>query len=142
MSFLSSLQPPSTNIECATALGTTMLCCTRKCFNLEPGFPVCRWTVISSQGATLSSPKVDMLLRFSQISQDGAIIHIQAIFVYSYYPAHAPQANLCDQTDRVIYYIYEDKTSLTSASSDKPEAMYHLNMLAPTTYSNVSNQRE
>ena len=104
MSFLSSLQPPSTNVECLTALGTTVLCLTRKCFNLEPGFSVCRWTTISShQGATSSSPKVDLLLRFSQISQDGAIIHIQAIFVCSHYQAHTPQANLCDQTDGVIY---------------------------------------
>ena len=104
MSFLSPLQPPSTNVECLTALGTTVLCLTRKCFNLEPGFSVCRWTTISShQGATSSSPKVDLLLRFSQISQDGAIIHIQAIFVCSHYQAHTPQANLCDQTDGVIY---------------------------------------
>ena len=84
-----------------------------------------------SSGATSPSPKVDLLLRFSQISQDGAIIHIQAIFVCSHYQAHTPQANLCDQTDGVLYTRTKQATSASS---------HNLNMPAPTSYSNISNQ--
>jgi len=108
-----------------------MLCFPRKCSNLEPGFPDCRWTHHLISGSNFILSKVDLLLRFSEISQDGAIIHMLAIFVYSYYQAHTPHANLCDQTDGVLYTRTKQATSASS---------HNLNMPAPTSYSNISNQ--
>ena len=112
------MQPPSKNVECVTALGAIMLCFPRKCSNLEPGFPDCRWTHHLISGSNFIFSKID----YKEDKMEQLFICWQFSYIVTIRPILHTQIFVIKQTG---YYIQgQNKLNISIISQPKYACSY------------------